>query len=110
MDNITSYLSALIQVTGRLVFSEEQLKQIVLIRGSKKLLKAYNMADGTSTQAEICKKLKIDASNFSKTISRWITHGIMFKIGNDKEIKLLHVYPILEENSKTGKKEKKENG
>lgn len=103
METVKEYLSALIKTTGRLAIPENKLVDLLSIR-SEKLFRAYNLADGAITQAEICKKLKIDSSNFSKAVAKWINSGAMFKI-NDK---LLHLYPLSEEALKTIKKGKKE--
>lgn len=55
---------------------------------------AYNLCDGTKTQAHVAKALKLDAGNFSRTVSRWVDEGIVIKLDNDGESKLLHVFPI----------------
>ena len=107
--NVIDYLTALIQITGRNVFPEDILMQIVMPPGSsEKQLRAYNLLDGTLTQTEICKALKIDKGSFSRTVSRWISLGVVFKIGEGKDKKLLHVYPLPENNIKKISKRRKE--
>lgn len=99
--NVIDYLIALIQITGRNVFPEDILMQIVMPpNSSEKQLKAYNMLDGTATQTDICKKLRIDPGNFNRTVSRWINLGVVFGFGEGKIKKLLHVYPLPESNMK----------
>jgi len=99
-EQMISYLAALTKTMGRLAFPKDHLIKIAFPKTSEKLFKAYNLADGTLTQAEICKKLKIDTGNFSKTVNKWINSGIMFKIVEKNEIKLLHLYPLPEESIK----------
>jgi hypothetical protein len=67
----------------------------------KKQLRAFNMCDGAKGQAEIAKALKIDRGNFSRTVSRWIDEGIVFRLGEGRDAKLLHVYALPEGVTKT---------
>ena len=78
---------------------EEQ--EVINIIGAKKgrLLIAYNLCDGTSTQQEIARKLKIDVGNFSRTVGRRVVEGILFRIPKGDQTLLLHVFPV-----KLGKK------
>jgi hypothetical protein len=48
------------------------LREIV---GSGRYVDAYNLCDGTRTQAEVDKVAKVDQSPFSRTSSRWIQGG-----------------------------------
>lgn len=106
--NVIDYLTAIIQISGRNVFPEDILMQIIAPPGSsEKQLKAYNMLDGTLTQTEVWGKLKIDPGNFSRTVSRWINLGVVFRIGEGKDQKLLHVYPLPENNVKKFSKRRK---
>ena len=91
-EEVTDLLKALISVTGRVAFDEEQLLQI--IGKSPKLISAYNLCDGTRTQSNIVKELKVDKGNFSKTVNKWIVSGVLFKVGEGNDKKLLHLYPI----------------
>lgn len=93
MDNeVSDLLKGLIQINGRIAFPEEKLMEI--IGATAKLQKAYNLCDGTRTQGEIVKELKIDQGNFSKTVKKWISSGVLLKLGQGKDTKLLHIYPI----------------
>jgi len=96
MDNDSgSLLIALISLTGRVAFPPRSLYQIVCSRrGGPKQIKAYNLCDGTRTQAQIISECKLDAGNFSHTVSRWIESGVMFRLGSGREAKLLHLYPL----------------
>jgi len=52
------------------------------------------MCDGTHTQKDIVKELGFDPGNFSRTVKRWETLGILAKINAGNEIKLLGLYRI----------------
>ena len=91
-------LRVLINLTGRLVFPEEQLAEMFPKgKTKKKYVKAYNLCDGTRSQNEISKEAKIDQGNFSRTVNRWLTLGIIYKIGEGNDSKLLHIYPVSED-------------
>lgn len=93
-DQTETILRALLATAGRSAFSVEQIHAIVDPTGNGlKQVKAYNLADGTLTQGEIAKKLKLDSGNFSRTVSRWVEAGIMFRLP-DKLI--LHVFSVPE--------------
>ena len=94
-DNLEALLRALVSVTSRVAFPAEALAGIVMSGGaSHKQVRAFNMCDGTMSQGEIAKALKLDAGNFSRTVSRWIDAGIVFRLDAGRDAKLLHVYPL----------------
>ena len=88
----TLLLRAILSMTARRAFSVESLLEIV--GGGEKQHRAFNMCDGTKSQGDIAKATKIDTGNFSKTLSRWVEAGIVVRLGDGRETKLLHVYPI----------------
>ncbi|MCZ6744421.1 MAG: helix-turn-helix domain-containing protein [Alphaproteobacteria bacterium] len=92
-NEISSLLRALISLTGHSVFDQGQLREIIG-KKSEKLILAYNLCDGTNTQQEIARKVKLDPSNFSKAVGRWIEAGILFRVESDDKTMLLHVYPL----------------
>ena len=93
MNEETALLRALLMTAGRAAFPVKDLYELVNPAGrAAKQVQAFNLADATRTQADLAKKTKIDRGNFSKTVSRWIGAGIMFRIGDDG--KLLHIYPV----------------
>ena len=93
-------LRAIWSMMGRQSFTEADVLQIVAPKGkSETQIAAYNMCDGEQIQANIVKALKLDSSNFSKTLSRWVDAGIVIRLG-DKGEKPLHVYPLTKENVK----------
>jgi DNA-binding MarR family transcriptional regulator len=102
MADITSdLLRALLTVNGRAAFPAEKLARIIQAGGaSEKQLAAYNMCDGNRGQGEIAKALSLDAGNFSRTVGRWIDAGIVFRLGDGRDAKLMHVYPLPKESAK----------
>jgi hypothetical protein len=85
----------LIQLVGRTAIPPDQVRD--LIGTGRVNLKAFNMCDGTNTQKSIAKKLRIDQGQLSRTFSRWVESGIAFRVGDRKEARLLHIYPIRQE-------------
>lgn len=88
----TVLLRGIWSMTARQAFSVEALDEIV--GSGEKQRRAFNMCDGTKTQSEIVKATKIDPGNFSKTLARWIEAGIVLRLAEGRESKLLHVYPL----------------
>lgn len=88
-------LRAILATVARKTFSESELRDLVAPRGSgSSQLAAYNMCDGTKTQSEIGKAQKIDPGSFSRTVARWVDAGIVFRIPEGRDVKLLHAYPL----------------
>lgn len=95
-ENSEALLRAILSVSARQTFPPDKLAEIVLSKGAgTKQLEAFNLCDGTRAQGEVAKALKLDAGNFSKTVGRWIDAGIVFRLGEGRESKLLHVYPLV---------------
>jgi DNA-binding MarR family transcriptional regulator len=88
----TVLLRAILSMTARQAFSVESMRDVV--GTGEKQVRAFNMCDGSHSQGEISKALKIDPGNFSKTISRWIEAGILLRLGDGRDTKLLHIYPL----------------
>jgi hypothetical protein len=94
-DHSEVLLRAILNVTARSAFPPKKLARIVMPSGSReKQLKAYNLCDGTKRQGEIAKSLRLDSGNFSKTVGRWVDEGVMFRLGEGRDARLLHVYPL----------------
>jgi hypothetical protein len=85
-------LRFLVQLMGRHIFPEDVLRQI--IGSSERQINAYNLCDGTRTQAEIAKVAQLDQGQFSRTAGRWAEAGVLFKVGTGRDGKLLHLYPL----------------
>lgn len=91
-EHMNQLLQILIQVIARGAVPLASVRGIV--GSGKKQIEAFNLCDGTLNQTEISKKLKIDSGNFSRTVGRWVEDGIAFKLGDGKQAKLLHIYPL----------------
>lgn len=100
--NSETLLRAIFSVTARQAFPPDRLEEIVSAKGTgTKQLRAFNMCDGTKSQGEIAKALKLDRGNFSRTVARWIDAGVVIRLGEGREAKLLHVYPLPESKKKS---------
>ena len=94
-DQLEDLIRILIQLTARSVFPEDRLREIVVPLGtSGKQLTAYNLCDGSRTQADVARKAKIDRGNFNRTVTRWVRLGAMHSIGSGRDARLLHLYPL----------------
>jgi len=95
MSNVEIYLRAVMATVARQTFPPERLIKIVAPSGGKqRQCEAFNMCDGKTTQKEICDKLKLDAGNLSKAITRWVDEGVMVKVEAKNNMFPVHVYPI----------------
>jgi hypothetical protein len=91
-----SLLRAILMTLGRGTFPPGKLHRIVAPqKNSAKNLAAYNACNGTTPQAEIARKAKLDQGALSRLLSRWIEAGIMIRIGPDQFP--LHIYPLTKE-------------
>jgi hypothetical protein len=70
------------------------LAQIVGKGGGESQLLAYNFCDGTKSQAEVAKAASLDPGNFSRSVARWVEAGILVRLGEGRDAKLLHAYPL----------------
>jgi DNA-binding MarR family transcriptional regulator len=87
-------LRALVGLVGRQTFPPQRLAEI--IGSGKKQLAAFNMCDSTKAQGEIAKALGINTGNFSRTVARLVAEGIVIRLGDAGDAKLLHLYPLPE--------------
>jgi len=94
VDNNETLLTAILSVSARYAFPADRLAEIVMWKGGEKQLRAFNMCDGTKAQVEIARQLNLDPGNFSRTVARWIDAGILFRLGEGREARLLHVYRL----------------
>lgn len=90
---VSDLLKCAVQVVGRIAMPAEQVAKVVVVNA--KLLKAYNLCDGSKTQTEVGKAAGLDSGNFSRTVTRWVESGVLFRIGSGKEARLLHLYPLV---------------
>ena len=78
---------------GRTAFPPEVLEKIISPTvGSTKQVRAYNLCDGQTPQAEIGKKCKLDPGSLSRSITKWIEAGVVIRVGADEHP--LHLYPL----------------
>ena len=111
MTNEEIYLRAILATVARQTFPLETLQKLVApSKGGEKQLVAYNLCDGTRTAAEIARELNLDKGNLSRTLGRWIDLGILIRVGEGKETKPVHVYPLpsdLVKGNKQGARDKR---
>lgn len=92
MDLQETYLRAILATVARQTFPPARILEI--INAGEKHQRAFNLCDGSRSQAEIVKELGLDRGNFSKTVSRWTDEGIVIRVGDNREARPLHVYPL----------------
>ena len=91
-DNNEALLRAILHTIARQAFAVGDLSDIV--GSGERQRRAYNMCDGTKTQREVARAVKLDEASFSRTVARWIEAGALFRLGEGRETTLLHVYPL----------------
>ena len=93
MDTTDALLKGILSTVARTAFPPEVLHKIVApTSASARQVLAYNLCDGETPQAEICKRTKIAKGNLSRSISRWIEAGVAIRVGADGHP--LHLYPL----------------
>ncbi len=102
MDTNETLLRAILSTVGRSAFRPKDILAVIAPRtDSAKQVTAYNMCDGKTPQSDICKKVKLDSSNFSKSLANWIEAGVVVRVGAEQLP--LHIYPLSKENQKVTK-------
>ena len=93
MNETETLLTAILAVVARATIPPEELHKIVAptAKSGKQVL-AYNLCDGETPQAEICKKTKLAQGNLSTSITRWVEAGVMVRIGPDRLP--MHLYSL----------------
>lgn len=93
MQNSETYLRAILATVARQTFSPESLREIVTAgrSGSDKQVVAYNLCDGTHSQADISQLTGLDKGSLNRSLSRWIEAGVVVRLGDGRP---LHVYPL----------------
>lgn len=97
-------IECLIHIIGRAAVKVEEVHQIV--ETGRKQIKAFNLCDGQLTLSEVAEKTGLDKGNLSRAFDRWVKNGVAFQFCEGKEVRLLHIYPIPEQNGK-GKNRKR---
>jgi len=94
---VEQLLKVLVHLVGRSVVPMEKLEQIVApAPGSERQIRAFNLCDGSRTQAQIVKELNLNQGNFSIATARWEAAGVLYRIKIGSEQRLLHIYPLPE--------------
>jgi hypothetical protein len=91
-EKLEQLIECLIHVIGRAAIPQAEVAKVVGMR--PKQVKAFNLCNGKNSQKEVAKKAGVFPSNLSTSISRWVNAGVAFSIGEGKETRLLHVYPL----------------
>jgi predicted transcriptional regulator len=104
MEAQNTFLRAILATVARQTFSPDRILEILGPTAGEKQHRAFNLCDGSRTQADIAKELGLDSGNFSKTLNRWIDEGIVIRVGEKREARPLHVYPLPEALIKKGTK------
>lgn len=99
MELQNTFLRAILATVARQTFSPTNILEIMGPAANEKQRRAFNLCDGTRTQADIAKALGLDQGNFSRTITRWIDEGIVIRVDEKRP---LHVYPLPEALVKKG--------
>ena len=81
-----------IQVFGRMAIPVAEVRAIV--GSASKQIHAYSLCDGTRTQTEIGRVARLDQGNLSRTLRRWSAHGVVMTLGEGKDTRYLHIYPL----------------
>lgn len=91
----SAYLRAILATVARQTFPPATLYDLITKGGGgQKQLRAYNLCDGTRSQSEVAKELGLDAGNFSRSLTRWVDAGIVVRVGEGRDVKPVHVYPL----------------
>jgi len=104
MDEQQSILLMTMQLIARQTFDKDDLFNIVAVGSNwEKQVSAYNLCNGINSQSDIAKLAGLDTGNFSRSLSRWIEEGIVFKMGE----KPTHIFVITKSQINKKKREKK---
>ena len=88
-------LRAILATVARQTFSIDAILDVVAVGSDKaKQIRAYNLCDGSRSQSEVAKAAGLDSGNFSKTLTRWIDAGVVVRVGENRDVKPVHVYPL----------------
>jgi hypothetical protein len=91
-------LRCLVHIVGRTAVPVEVTREVV--GSGKNRAKAFNLCNGQSTLNDIAKKTRIDQGNLSRAVAHWVQHGIVFWIGDGRDARLLHIYPLPKQNKR----------
>lgn len=95
---LNEMVKCLFHVIARAVMPPDKVMEV--IGGGKRQVMAFNQCDGHNSQKEIAKKTGINQGNLSREFKKWLEAGVAFSIGDGKEARLLHIYPIPRQSTK----------
>jgi hypothetical protein len=95
---ITSQNEALIALIGRLVFPENELKNIIMRkkRRPEDYVRAYNLCDGKHSLTEIAASIKVSIGTLSPILAYWKSIGILYEIEENRKKNYKNLYPLEE--------------
>lgn len=68
MGSHDTFLRAILATVARQTFSTARILEILDPTAGEKQHRAFNLCDGSRTQADVAKELGVDPGNFSKSI------------------------------------------
>ena len=90
--DLMQLLKCLIHLIGRVAVPAE--KVIEIVGKGKRQISAFNLSDGSNIQSEIARKSGVNQGNLSRAFKKWVEAGVAFSLGEGKDARLLHIYPI----------------
>ncbi|MGH2684887.1 MAG: hypothetical protein ACRDJP_05400 [Actinomycetota bacterium] len=94
-EELTSLARVLVHVLARGPVAEDYIRGVVAPRGTeRRWIQAYNLCDGTRTDAQIAEAVGLDQDALGRAIDRWQSVGIIFPIQSNGATQMLHLYPI----------------
>jgi hypothetical protein len=82
----------LLHVIARAAIPVEAVNKVV--GDAKNQRRAFNLCDGSRTLGAIASAAGINQGNLSRTVARWVSEGVVFKLGEGRELRPLYVYPL----------------
>src|SRR5436309_459727 len=90
-DLVETLVMLLIRAIARGPLPVTAVEQIVSpTAASAKMRRAFNLCDGTRTQAQVAAAAKIDQGQLSRAITRWEANGVLFRLGSGRLARLFH--------------------
>ena len=90
-----------IHILARAAMPPEKVQEVV--GSAPRQIKAFNLCDGRHTLVDIGREAKINSGNLSRTIERWEKEGVVFRLGEGRGSRPLHVYAIPKNQKRAGR-------
>ena len=87
-NKIFAKIDMVILLLAKASFTSKQVREIVTKgrgRNAAAFLKAYNLCDGSRTQAKVAKEAGIDPGALSRALQKWEEGGIIYRIRSESE-------------------------